>query len=255
MLKEILLNANLTPSQAEILEYLYQNKEDKASIIAKQIKRSRAIVYKEIEELTKLKIIEKREHPVQAATFVATHPSSLEKLFDNREQKFKREKENFFAGLPNIVSSYNLNHNRPGIKFYEGIDGLKKIYDEVLEAGLDFHMIRSANEPIYQKEIFPVINEFIKKRVKKNMKVTAIIPKDFDNNMEEKTNEWLLNIFWVDKKIYNSPVEIIIFGNKIAILSFSEELIGIVIESKQIAISLVQIFSLASLGCKKINLA
>ena len=63
MIKKVLQQVNLTPSQTEILEFLYQNKEARASTIAKQIKRSRAIVYKEIEELAKLQIIEKKEKP------------------------------------------------------------------------------------------------------------------------------------------------------------------------------------------------
>ena len=59
-----------------------------------------------------------------------------------------------------------------------------------------------------------------------------------------------MNRFWVDKDMYDSPVEIDIFGNKIAILSFGNELMGIIIESKQIAQSLKQIFILATLGAK-----
>ena len=49
MFKKALLQTDLTPTQAEILDFLYQNKEAKASVIAKKIQRSRAIVYKELE--------------------------------------------------------------------------------------------------------------------------------------------------------------------------------------------------------------
>ncbi len=50
------------------------------------------------------------------------------------------------------------------------------------------------------------------------------------------------------KDKYDAPVEIDIFGNKVAILSFGDELIGMIIESKQIASSLRQLFILATLG-------
>ena len=41
------------------MAYLFDKKEDKASNIAKTIKKSRAIVYKDLDELTNLKIVEK----------------------------------------------------------------------------------------------------------------------------------------------------------------------------------------------------
>ena len=49
----------------------------------------------------------------------------------------------------------------------------------------------------------------------------------------------------------NTTLEIDIYGNKVALLSFGKELIGTIIESKQIAEALKQIFDLAKLGAKK----
>ena len=93
MFKKVLLQADLTSSQAEILDYLYQNKEAKASKIAKKIKRSRAIVYKEGEELANLGIIEIIDKPNQVSIYQAKHPSELRKLLDLRENKLKKDKE------------------------------------------------------------------------------------------------------------------------------------------------------------------
>ncbi len=249
MFKKVLIQADLTPSQAEILEYLYQEKEAKASEIAKQIKRSRAIVYKEVEEMAKLGIIIKKEKPNQVATFMAGHPSKLKKLLENREAQLKKDRELLNNYLPDIMSSYNLIHNRPGIKMYEGVEGLEKIYKEILNEGKDFYLIRSAYEPVYKEQILPIVNEFIKKRIRKNINVTAITPTDLHAS-PDKDAEWLMNRFMVSEDKYDAPVEIDIFGNKVAILSFGEELIGMIIESKQIASSLKQLFMLATLGAQ-----
>jgi len=249
MFKKVLLQADLTPSQAEILEYLYQNKEGKASQIAKKIKRSRAIVYKEMEEMAKLGIVEKKEKPNQVAVFSAGHPSLLKKLLDTREAQLKKDRELLNNYLPDIVSSYNLIHNRPGVRMYEGVEGLEQIYNEILNEGKDLFLIRSAYEPVYKEKILPIVNEFIKKRVKKNIAVTAITPTD---TLADPTKDagWLMKRFMVKEDMYDAPVEIDIFGSKIAILSFGDELIGMIIESKQIAKSLTQLFTLASLGAE-----
>jgi len=251
MYKKVLLQTDLTSSQAEILDYLYQNKEAKASEIAKKIKRSRAIVYKEGEELANLGIIEIIDKPNQVSIYRAKHPSELKKLLENRENKLKKDRELLNNYLPDIISSYNLMHNKPGVRFFEGIEGLRQIYEEILKEEKDFYLVRSAYEPVYKKEIVPIIEQFIKKRIAKNIKATAITPADIEHSVAEKDAKQLMERFWVDKEMYNAPVEIDIFGNKVAILSFGEELIGMIIESKQIAQSLKQLFILASLGTKK----
>lgn len=248
MFKNVLLKADFTPSQAEILNFLYVNKEAKASNIAKGIKRSRAIVYKDVEELAKMGIIEKKERLNQVAVFSAGHPSLLKKLLTKREAQLKKDKKMLESYLPDIISSYNLINNRPGIKFYEGVEGLKNIYEEILDEGKDFHLIRTAYEPVYNDKIAPVVGEFIERRIRKNIKVTAIIPSDVEDSAKDA--RWLMQRFNVDKEMYSAPVEVDIFGDKIAILSFSEELIGVVVESKQIAQSLKQVFALATFASK-----
>ena len=248
MYKNIFLRAGLTPTQSLIMEYLFEKKEDKASSIAKAIKKSRAIVYKDLEELANIKVIEKHDKPNQVSIFRIGHPSHMEKFFDNREDKLKKDRELFNNYLPDMVSSYNLMNNKPGIRYYIGVDGMKTIYDEILREGKDFHLIRSAYEPVYKKEILPIIEDFIKKRVAKNINITAITPTDIEKSNSENDVKWLMDRFWVDQDMYNAPVEIDIFGNKVAILSFGDELMGMIIESKQIAQSLKQLFMLATLG-------
>lgn len=244
MFKKILLQTGLTSSQAEILSYLYQHKKAKASEIAKKAKRSRTIIYKETETLIRLNLIRKIDKPNEPTFFWAKHPSALQKLIKKREQQVQNTKRLLRDSLPEIIGSYNLISNQPGIRFYEGIKGLKEIYKEILNDKKKLYLVRTAYEPVYNSKIAPIVEEFIEKRIKRKIKVTAIIPSDVDN--KEKDARWLLKRFNVDKNMYTAPVEIDIFGDKVAILSFGDELVGTIIESKQIAQSLKQIFTLAT---------
>ena len=248
MFKKVLLQAELTLSQAEILDFLYQNGDVKASEIAKKIKRSRAIVYKEAEELAKLGLVEKKEKPNKVAVFSAGHPSLLKKLIEKKETQLEKDKNLLDSFLPDIVSSYNLNHNRPGIRFFEGVNGLREIYDEILNDGKDFYLVRTAYEPVYNDKIVPIVEDFVSERIKKGIKVSAIIPSDV--NDVAKDMKWLMERFNVNKNDYTAPVEIDVFGNKVAILSFGDELIGMIIESKQIAQSMKQFFLLVTVASK-----
>ena len=250
MFKKVFLKAGLTPTQADILDYLYKNKEEKASIIAKKIKKSRAIVYKDLDELVNLNIVEMTNKPDAISYFRIGHPSTMEKFFDKKESEVKKDRQLFNNYMPDMISDYNLIHSKPGIRYYEGIEGLERIYNKIIEEGRDFYLIRSAYEPVYKKQIIPIVEKFIKKRIAKNIKVKAITPTDIERSNSDNDTKWLMERFWVDKSMYNSPVEIDIFGNKVAILSFGDELIGMIIESKQIATSLKQLFILSTLGAK-----
>lgn len=248
MYKKILLQTDLTASQAEIMNYLLQNKESKASEIAKKIRRSRAIVYKEVEELEVMGLVRKRQQTNNVATFAAGHPSRLMTLIEAREARLNNDRHALDSYLPKMISSYNLVNNQPGIKFYEGVAGMKEIYQEILDEGKDFHLVRTAYEPVYIDKIAPIVDEFIRERVKRNIRVTAIIPSDVDDSAKDAA--WLLERFRVEPDMYTAPVEIDIFGDKVAILSFGEELVGMIAESKQIAQSFKQLFTLASMSAK-----
>ena len=102
-------------------------------------------------------------------------------------------------------------------------------------------------------KLVPVVDGFIKQRIKKKISVTAITPKDRLIKSTENDAKILFNRTWIDKKYYTAPVEIDIYSNKVAILSFGKELIGIIIESPQIAKALKQLFLLSKKGAKQNN--
>jgi hypothetical protein len=154
------------------------------------------------------------------------------------------------TALPALISDYNLVSGKPGIRFFEGQGGLEKIYEDILETGENFYLVRSAYEPAYKGKIVPIIDEFIKKRVKKGISVTALTPRDrlAQKTTPEQDAKILYKRTWLDTKSYNAPVEIDIYGNKVALLSFGAEFIGVIIESPQIAKALKQLFLLSQKG-------
>jgi len=165
MYKNVFLRAGLSPTQAEILDFLYEKKEAKASEIAIKIKKSRAIVYKDLDELASLKVIERIDGPSMISIFRIEHPSNMEKFFEIRENKLKKDKDLFNNYLPDLVSSYNLMSNKPGVRFYEGVEGVKKIFDDLLNKTKPDTEILSFAKVLENKkntELNSVLDNFIK---------------------------------------------------------------------------------------------
>lgn len=59
---------------------------------------------------------------------IPENPNVLVKRAEKNYQEIKNT-------LPELMSIFNLPGNKPKVKFYEGLEGLKKAYNEMLESG------------------------------------------------------------------------------------------------------------------------
>ncbi len=233
MLKNILSKLDFTPTQIKISEYLFSKKEARASEIAKKIKKSRAIVYKDLEELVALGIIERNDKPNQISLFKIAHPSQMEKLFEERENAIKKDRKLFNNYLPDMISKYNLINNKPGIRFYEGLEGIKTVIFDTL----------SANEVIYtyadmekvNKYIKKINDDYAKKRDKLGVKKRAlIVDSDYSRKFFKDYHKKTTEIKFVEGVEHFATV-MQIYSNKISYITLSENsMIGVIIEDKHI---------------------
>ena len=168
----------------------------------------------------------------------------------NPEQLFKKWEEKYEllkAELPSLLAVTNKFNNRTRTQFFEGLEGLKQIFEEVLEAGeemeepyLSFvgadHM-----DPKVEKYIH---EEFIPRRLKIKTETKAIVSKDTSQYL--KYHEKKHNTLVVEKPLFNLGNEIVVFGeNKVAVLMYStEEMSGLIIESQTLHDALRSVFEL-----------
>jgi predicted transcriptional regulator len=233
MYKQIFQKAGLTPTQAAIMEYLFNKKEDKASEIAKQIKKSRAIVYKDLEEMVVLNIVERVEKPNAISYFRIGHPAQMEKFFDQKESQIKKDRELFNNYLPDMVSSYNLLSNKPGVKYYEGEAGIWKILDDTLTSKTEILTI--ADVEAVDKYLREINKEYVAKRNKKGIKKRLLAldspyARNHFSNASELTDVKLINL-----QITPFSTSLHIYDNKIAYITMTEKnLSGTLIEDKNI---------------------
>lgn len=255
MHEAILKQIGLTDDEIALYETLLQTGAIKASKLAQKTPFKRVLVYKLLNDLVELGLVEKDEESATVTLFKPTHPSALKELVNKRQEQLQAVEESLHQTLPRIIADFNLVSGKPGIRFFEGVVGLSNIYDDILETlvdGENFYLVRSAYEPVYKDTAVPIINDFIKKRVKRRISVTALTPSDAAPGgrfpKREDDEKVLYNRTWIQKERYSAPVEIDIYGNKIAFLSFGKELIGVIIESAQIALALKQLFALCQAG-------
>jgi len=252
MYKDTLISTGLSEEEAEIYAILLKKGPLPAGTINKETPIKRGLVYKTLDRLVEAGLVKKHDEDGKVAMFTPSHPSSLVSILEEKQRVLEASRTHLNTALQSMSSDYNLSSGKPGIQFFEGINGMKNIYDDILAIGKDFHLVRSIFEPTYKNKVEPVVLDFIKKRVRKGNWAIALTPNDLSNeereNLKTKDEEHLMNRTFVDVNQYTSPVEIDIYDNKVAFLSFGKELIGTIIESPQIAQAMRELFMLAKGG-------
>mgnify|MGYP001488302919 CR=1 FL=1 len=247
MNEKILLNLGLTKVQSEIFNCLLQNGPKKASDIAKITKRPRGVTYKGLEELIDLGLVLKKESKLGVALFTAEHPSNLEKVLERREKELDKIKKEFTASLPDLVSAYNLVSNKPGVRFYEGEEGVKKVLEDTLISNPEKKLYTFSDVASYAIYLSDWnTNCYAPKRKKLGVYEKVIIPNNALalNYMKNYKSNEVTDILFVDHKTYPFATEINIYNNKVSFVTFSSDsMIGVIIENKEIYKTLLSIFN------------
>lgn len=167
------------------------------------------------------------------------------------EQQIKQTQE-FIIKSKEIIPELTLIHavkNRPTVRFYEGVEGLKYVYEDTLTSSEPIRAYATVDD--MHKALPDYFPKYYKRRTEKNISIRAITP-ETTMGLERKAldlEEKREIAFVPADKYYFSP-EINIYDNKVMIASWREKL-GIIIESEEIADAMKKIYELAWAEAKR----
>src|SRR3989338_4847848 len=173
---EITLRAcGLSAEQAKIYLFLLQNGMAPAKSISSKAGLGRPLTYKILEQLIELLLVEKREDVGKVTFFRPCHPKRLKELADKRKEETERSTNDLQSALGLLTSEFNALQDKPNIKYFEGEEGIRHAYEDILETGADIMIITS---PIHEgrQNVLHLIKEQVKKQAEQNIKTRAITP-------------------------------------------------------------------------------
>lgn len=171
--------------------------------------------------------------------YLAQDPETVLAQIKTRERAFVR-------ALPELQMLFNTGDKKPRVRFYDGIEGLKGMYWEALESKETILVYGSIDDMWSLSKDF--IKEYVKARVKKNIRIKGIVPATKDAQEYTKLGQKeLRELVLVPADQFRFTNEINIYNNKVAIYSFKDR-VGVIIESREIADTQRSIFNLAWLG-------
>ncbi len=234
MYENVLTSAGLSPDQANIYEILLKSGRKKAAEIAVLAGKKRGITYKILDELINRGLIAKKDTVGEISLFEATHPANLTDLVEKEERRISSAHSALEGVLGQMTSDFNLIIGKPGIRFYEGLEGMKKVLEDSLTAK---EMIYSYVDAEAVMKYIPDINKnYATKREKLGVIKRSLLP---DNLTTRKLSQKYMPTVTENRfiKSSNGLADTVtqIYDGKISyIILKPERMVGVIIENDSI---------------------
>jgi len=248
-LQKTLVSIGLSEKEAGVYLALLELGRAKVSDISRKAGMNRTTGYDILDSLVGKGLVHiSGKEPKQE--YLAESPDALIELL----KKEVREKEQMFQKAQTLAPqllSMQKTENRPQVKFYEGTEGLRHVYEDTLTSQETIRAYASVDD--VQGTLTGYFPAYYQRRAGKGISIRAIFP-DTPVSRERETHnaEEARDSSLVPADRFDFHPEINIYDNKVMIASWREKL-GIIIESAEIADAMKKIFELAWAEAKRLD--
>lgn len=239
--------AGLTATEANCYQALLTHTSIKPSELAEIVHETRTNCYKILDKLVGYKLAE-RVTTEKVLHYRAANPTQLLQLARKRRAEQEQAEQELEVHVKSLLRSYSTTHEQPGIRYFEGEKEITEIYADQVKSGQPIcfmHTIAGIDFYGYQR-----MHDLRMMAVNAKIPRWAITPdtKLAHANYRETDKKFLLHRTWLKEIDYTAPVEWGTYGNKMYIISFGKEAMGLTIESNEIANAFRQVFALIERG-------
>jgi sugar-specific transcriptional regulator TrmB len=241
--------AGLSVKESKCYAALLEQKAWKPAELARYVNETRTNCYKILDNLVAYGLAERFDKD-KKLHYQAANPSRLLELAREQRAAHAAAEKALENESRQLVQKFYKTHEQPGVRYFQGESEIQQIFEAVAESkeevvyvntksGIDFYGFNTMHN---LRMLAP--NHNVKRRA-----LTADVPaapKDY----KVKDPLVLLKRTWLKESDYTTPVEWGAFDNKLYIISYGQEALGLLIESQQIADSFKQLFKLLERGQK-----
>lgn len=198
--------------------------------LAKISGMKRATLYRLIEDLIDKGLISEL-YEKKKRYFIAEKPEQLLKFVKDQERRVKEL-------LPTLESLESLGAERPKVKLFEGREGIKNLYDAILEEREEIVGFTYPDMLFVVTDYHPT---FLRKRIKLNIPVRLIMTDSKLSRERQKKGAKELRTVRIDKNLMLNST-FFVSGNTVAMFSMKSWFTGVLIENRELAQGMRAIF-------------
>lgn len=220
-----------------------------ASVLAKHLKMNRVTTY-----VICKKLIERGVANVVTRNniqyFTVERPEALIQYAEHQQQEWARRKQEVEKNIPEFSQYLRDASSLPRVRFYEGIEGIKTVYEDTLKHGSSISAFLTIDTiPKAIKDF--LMDEYMPQLLKRKIHSRIVAADSLRTRRYQKRDaKYLRETVIVKPKAFPFETEIALYGkDRVAFISFREgDLTAIIIENEAIFRTLSAIFGLLFKG-------
>jgi sugar-specific transcriptional regulator TrmB len=180
--------------------------------------------------------------------FTAEKPGRLLDFLKGQEEESKRKIQILEERMPELRSLMS-SVDKPTVKYYEGIEGLRAVQNDFIETLSEGDIIKTflPYDDFERSNLTTRFTETVKKRLLKKIRMRILYTskegRQWEHEKKERAN--LKEYKFIDYKKYPFNGGMNIYGDKIFMIDYLGKTGGIVIENKTLAKMMESLFELA----------
>lgn len=241
-----LTKAGLEHSSAVIYRILVEHGEQTVPQVLTYTSLSRASVYEALSELLSHDYVSYRKEG-RIAYYKPEHPQQLFELFEQKKRELSLLEGEMNETIRSLTGTFNLSLNKPGVRFFDGVEGMKEVLRDSLLHNEEKRFYSLANLSDWSRGEMATFNKewYAPKRNELGIKLIGLVtdhPASIDFLRNYKATD-ISEVLILEHKKFPFSGELMMYDNKVAFVSLNEDApIGLIIEDPHIAKSLKSAF-------------
>lgn len=232
-LKELGLNKNKGAVYIAALSVGYGSVQD----IAKKAKLPRTTVHEILQQLVAMGLVGFINKGERKRFYNVEPPTKLRTLLKEKERVLE-------TTLPTLSSLMNTKGMRPQVRFFDGVEGIKTVFEETLTVRNKMLSGILSMEDLYQIPGKEYMDDYVQRRVAAGVHLRVIRSerKDVEETWPTSTKEHRELHYTHPEMIF--PMTVYIYDNKVGIIGTEKETFGMIIESEEFSQTLRNLFEI-----------
>lgn len=233
-LEQALNKLNLSENAQKLYLQSFRSGRSTIGKLAKVLEMDRSSAYLAIEQLVTVGLM--REDVIDGKKRVwASPPSVIEGILNKQAETYSNAAQEIHEHLGELLVDYRANHQPVSLQSFSGRDSLRQITQDILSSGVD--EIRIFTNQNAERKVFSASDhdDFILSRVQKEIKAYVLAADTKGSDLLKKYDERELRETKIRKDLKPLKNETYIYGDKVAVLGFSDMTFGFIVHDKEFA--------------------
>lgn len=199
--------------------------------LQKQAPFPRTLLYYILNNLMHLGLVSFIKKP-RRTVYLAEDPEKLYDIVQEREREFEKSKNSLQEIIPELRNQYHLSQNRPGVRFFEGIERYREALEDVVHTRpVCIYTYLSVSER--KKSGIKIREQANKDRIGWGIQEKVLLPETPEakayfalHKQDEKTEFRFVpdhvSIFTVDVRLYDGKITETSYGSKEPVVTMTE---------------------------------